>query len=455
MAAAGWEETVLDLIFLLVLAFVVHQSKLSKILIIKEIPAIAYFSCAFFSYSIMAFLFIGSPLWGAVFLAASISVFIFLKAVMRRKGKRIGFNVFSLINFAVFLIALFSFPNLGHLSYDDMDREKWDRAGLERPGVNWLAKSLPMEDGFQAIYPMGETELVKRFDPYMIHVIENDAVLISYERRKRIDKINLKTHSLQYFFREGGRRPFFFLSPDNKKLYTGSFYDSPPNRKMFEVRVEDMSMQREIPFGNALNGEKSPVFNGFRIGSAIGEQKYVCTFQGDIFTLGEGNKVENSFTSASWGIYNHFSFSQELNRIYAPSFPWRLYSISMRPLELKAERFLLLGMWTVPIVKQNEVATNGAFSVLILDSETLETKRKIYTGFGIRCLDYDPMRNWIYVAKYFSGELEVYDLGSGEKIGELEVGPLLRCVCYSPATDRIYTGSSTGVLEISPEIFSK
>ncbi|ACL06794.1 hypothetical protein Dalk_5123 [Desulfatibacillum aliphaticivorans] len=453
MVTKSWTSAMLDLVFFLTILTILSQSRLKNTFFIKELIFIVYLSFDVFAYAIYLLLFFNHPFWGIVFFASAVFVFITLKKAMPRHKKKLGYRAFTLLNLGFFLIALLMFPHLRDWSFDDMDRHEWNKAGLNRPGIKWVIESRPEENGFQLIYPDGSLEQATWFDPYMIRPIRGEAVLISYERRRRIDKINLRTSSVQHFFRKGGRRPFFFLSPDQELLYTGSFYANPPNRSMLEVDVRDMSLRREIPFGNAVKAKGEPAFNGFRIGAAWKDQKYVGTFRGSVFSFNNSNAPIADLKLPSILLYNQFSFSQELNRVYTPGFPLRLYALSMTPLEVKAHRCLLAGMWTVPVPERNEVLANGAFSVLVLDSDTLETKKRIFTGFGIRCLDYDPVRDWIYVAKYFEGKLKVYDCASGEKIGELEVGPLLRCVCYSPAKDCIYTGSAAGVLEISPEVF--
>jgi DNA-binding beta-propeller fold protein YncE len=103
--------------------------------------------------------------------------------------------------------------------------------------------------------------------------------------------------------------------------------------------------------------------------------------------------------------------------------------------------------------KRNEIAANGLFYLHILDAKSLKTKRKIFTGFGVKVIDVDAENKVLYVGQYLSGKLSAYDLDSGKLIGTVLAGPLIRSLSVCPTNGKIYVGSTFGVFEFDPTHF--
>ncbi|MBI9076260.1 MAG: hypothetical protein JEZ02_12700 [Desulfatibacillum sp.] len=449
----GLESTRLLIIFLSGSTLAFQYSSLREKSLFKGASLAVFFSCNIVILSFLGILAVNSPAWGVFFFIAPVLIYALLKNIAGQWQIQVTLSALTVINYVFFVIAFSSFPFLKNFAFDGMAQHEWDNKGLNRPGVNWVVKVEQQEGGLQLIYPDGAKYSAKAFDPFMIHCLGPETILVSYERRRCIEKINLKTQTLQTWAYRRGPCTYFFLSPDEKVLYTGSLYVPSDSSDTFEIKVSDMTLIRSMPLNDTPWEKKKQNNDGFRNGKIIGETKYICTFRGRVFAYGLDHTSKAQLRLSNLLAYNMVSFSDQEGLMYVPSFPVGFYGISLPELKVTAWKNLFLSMWVVPLPERKEILANGAASVYVLDSQTLATKWKIPTGFGIRCLDFDTKRNWIYVAKYFTGELEVYDYHTGALIGAIEVGPLLRFVGYSQERDSIFTGSSAGILEISPKIF--
>ncbi|MBI9076261.1 MAG: hypothetical protein JEZ02_12705 [Desulfatibacillum sp.] len=433
--------------------FTIQQSPLRSKILFKGMSLAVFFSCNGLAFSLFGFLTVSSFTWGVIFFSAPILTYTLLKIVATRCKIKLTVHALTVINCVFFVIAILLFPFLKYFHFDGMAHHEWDRKSLDVPGVNWVVEAKQEDGGLQLLYPGGEKLSATHFDPYMIHCIGPDTIIVSYERRRCIEKINLKTGKIYRYDYKGGTCTYFFPSLDKKTIYTGSHSASLENRIIYEIDVSDMTLIRGWPLSGTEQEETAQSADGFRSGQVIGNTKYVCTFRGRVFAYDLDYTPKAQLRLPNLPAYNIASFSEQESLMYTPSFPLGFYCISLPALQVTAWKSLFLSMWSVPLPERKEILANGAAIVYVLDSQTLATKRKIPTGFGIRCLDFDSKRNWIYVAKYFTGDLEVYDYHTGELIGSIEVGPLPRFVGYSPERDSIFIGSSAGILEISPKIF--
>ena len=85
----------------------------------------------------------------------------------------------------------------------------------------------------------------------------------------------------------------------------------------------------------------------------------------------------------------------------------------------------------------------------------LEKTGKILTAGFSRDLAIAPDEGWLFTGGYFNGIVEQFDLTTGRRLGQWQVGPLLRGLEWDPHRRRVYTASADGIHRIEPALGSR
>jgi len=92
------------------------------------------------------------------------------------------------------------------------------------------------------------------------------------------------------------------------------------------------------------------------------------------------------------------------------------------------------------------------YEVYKIDRAAFELVEKIPVAGGLSDLDIDPELRQLYNG-YYGGTLEITDLDSGELMGSIKLGHLLRNIYYDRRAKRLFACSGCGVFEIDPQTF--
>ena len=391
-----------------------------------------------------------------IYLIGVLLIFIIIRVI--RHMNYISFlTILTSFQIAFVGIAILFNPWLRYLGFQGLENQNWDKYNyiFTQRGVSSIIGVQKINGRKILIYRGGFEKEYTQFDPYFIQCINGKLLFVSYERRRMLERIDLETMKTEGL-RTEGPNTFFHLSPDALKGYTGSSFVPYPNREIVEFDTKTMKIIKRHAFRYPQWDTDKFQMDGFRSMCRIEDAIYAYSFRGRIIHYSSELEPRrtirlNSYTSG----YIMATCTRNPNRLLLTGFPFRLYVVDLDNFRLEKIKTLFLGWWIESIPDAREIIVNSAMSVLILDAVTLETKKKISTDFGIRSVAYDKKRQRIYVAHFFSGELAAYDYVSGKKIGVIQAGPLLRCVAYSEERDRIFTGSSRALLEISPDAFEE
>ncbi|MCB9477387.1 MAG: hypothetical protein H6685_10990 [Deltaproteobacteria bacterium] len=91
------------------------------------------------------------------------------------------------------------------------------------------------------------------------------------------------------------------------------------------------------------------------------------------------------------------------------------------------------------------VARPLASEVVVVNADTLEIERRIDVGYGVRDIEYDAGRGVLFAGNYFDGTVDAVDPATGQRLGRLFAGRLLRGLLYEPTRDRLFIAAGCGV----------
>lgn len=330
---------------------------------------------------------------------------------------------------------------------------------LSQPGVKPILTATiihPDQSGrprtLQLNYFDKTKEVEDQFDPYMIQWKPPGVLYVSYERRHRLERLDLMTKQHAHLDFDHSISMFFFDEFDPPTCYTGHSFSSEENSVAYQVDCPSMLKKKEFLLSEKNADTDAGGIAGFRTGFSTSDDLYIMQYNCDLIRLTK-NLVPVQRLKIHSMICNYVRFVPRFNSAYLTGTPCFLHRVDIEGFRLANSKFLLLPMWVEAIPGRDEIAVNGFRSVKILDSKTLKTLRMIPTKTGIRCLAIDEKRNLIYVAQYFKGELAAYDLYSGQLKSVYYLGQQIRVVHYAEQPDRIYTGSFQGIFEIDPDAF--
>ena len=69
-------------------------------------------------------------------------------------------------------------------------------------------------------------------------------------------------------------------------------------------------------------------------------------------------------------------------------------------------------------------------------------------GFSARPVAVDPKKRLLYTATMYGGRFLAFDLDTGEKVFERQIGGHIKSIRIDPATRKAYTGCNCGIFEI-------
>jgi len=330
---------------------------------------------------------------------------------------------------------------------------------LSQPGVTPIITATwvhPEQSGrprtLEIDYFGSATETDAQFDPYMIEWRPPGLLVVSYERRHRLEKLDLTTRQATHVDFDRSVSMFFFDERDPSTVFTGHSFSTEASAAAVEVNVPQMSVASEFPLSDQPRQPYQNGIAGFRTGFATDDALYVMRYNCELIRLTKDRQPQAHLKARSM-ICNHVRYAPQSDSAYLTGTPFFLHRVDIRNFRSAGFRFMPLSQWVEPVPGRAEVAANGFNDVKILHATTLKTLRTIPAKTGIRCLAIDPRRNVVYVAQYFDGELAAYDLDSGELKNAYYMGQQIRFVHYAQTPDRVYTGSSQGVFEIDPDVF--
>ncbi|HDH97370.1 MAG TPA: WD40 repeat domain-containing protein [Proteobacteria bacterium] len=107
-----------------------------------------------------------------------------------------------------------------------------------------------------------------------------------------------------------------------------------------------------------------------------------------------------------------------------------------------------IGLDYDPETNQVYAAATLTRSILVLDGDTLDVKKRIWTGTTVRELYIDRKRKLIVAAGYTDGHISFYDLKTLKLRGRIFIGKLARTIHIEQRSGRIFATSSCGLYEI-------
>jgi len=132
--------------------------------------------------------------------------------------------------------------------------------------------------------------------------------------------------------------------------------------------------------------------------------------------------------------------------------PW-LTVVNLERMEVESRKWVGFSSFGVALGPDGLLYVAQMFlrRVRVLDPLDLSIIRTIHAGYGPRDLAFDSGRNWLLIGNYFAGTLEVAALDTGERLGRIFVGELLRGLYVDSSRDRLYLACGCGVrsLELS------
>jgi len=107
-----------------------------------------------------------------------------------------------------------------------------------------------------------------------------------------------------------------------------------------------------------------------------------------------------------------------------------------------------IGLDYDPETNQVYAAAPLTRSILVLDGDTLDLKKRIKTGTTVRELYIDRNRDLIVAAEYTDGQISFYDLKTHELRARIYIGKLARTIHIEQRSGRVFAASSCGLYEI-------
>lgn len=364
------------------------------------------------------------------------------------------FSVITAAHFAIVVVLLISVPDSKYLHFDRLADRDWDqgRMILEQKGVTsivWVSK-----EGDRKIltYQGGRTENYSGFDPYMIRCIQGRYLYASYERRHMVEKIDLDSMT-SLSLPTANAASFFMLDPMAGRGIAGGFIEPTSQARLIVFDAETMTQIANPSLGrNDWSLGEFPM-DGFRNGVFLGESGFVVTFRGRMIRL-SSSMLPESMAPASKKSHIYSSAYHPGDENFYLILPLAgIREVGWKDFKIKRLKPLFWSFWIEFPPENDFFVTNDLLGILIVDKKTFKTRKRIWTGLGIRSLALDSSRRRVYAPNFLTGELTAYNYITGEKIGSVETGPLLRAVSYFKERDTVFAGSSRGIFEIRPEAF--
>jgi hypothetical protein len=98
--------------------------------------------------------------------------------------------------------------------------------------------------------------------------------------------------------------------------------------------------------------------------------------------------------------------------------------------------------------REIHLARFHARQILVLDADTLEAKRTLSVGYGIRPIVLDPAHGRVLTASTYDGYLYAADIAGVRPTERLRLGGLVRDIDLSPDGSTLYAGGACGVMAI-------
>lgn len=87
------------------------------------------------------------------------------------------------------------------------------------------------------------------------------------------------------------------------------------------------------------------------------------------------------------------------------------------------------------------------------NTSKLAVERRLHVVGGIMSIGYDPLRDMIVAANYYTGILYFIDRSSGRTVSRIAVGKGIRKLAVSPLSGKVYLVYEFGILEFDPSKF--
>jgi hypothetical protein len=87
-------------------------------------------------------------------------------------------------------------------------------------------------------------------------------------------------------------------------------------------------------------------------------------------------------------------------------------------------------------------------AVLRFDAATLAPRGQIPSGFGVRVMALDDKRGWMISGSLATGQIEVQNLKTGERLRSIYLGPWLRSIVLDPERAVAYVSSNGALYKV-------
>ncbi|MBN2143967.1 MAG: hypothetical protein JW774_05010 [Candidatus Aureabacteria bacterium] len=304
----------------------------------------------------------------------------------------------------------------------------------------------------------------KYYDPYNILYFPDNSLIASHEKYRKLVKFHLTKHELGMLDISSTN---MFTEDMKTYLFTGSSWDKPDgNESFYKIDARNLQVINQFSLKSSSKTLENLVFNfnknsNFLTGVQIDNDLFILTMNGKLIQMNaDSGMIYNTIdVPQPLPVQSAFDISRyKCYYITCPQISFSLDLFSIIEIDLKTFIIKRKGRHFCSLLKyfsdKQWLLLLNSFSgtIQIYDVVSMNKIKTIDGAFACRDFTFDNKLKYLFISHYFSGMVDVVDFQTCKVLYSFYAGPLIRTLCFSDATKRMYIGSALGIFEFDPSV---